>query len=235
MTCQAYDERLGDYVDGALHADDARRVDAHLVTCARCRGIAADFAAIRSMARSLEPHAPPPRVWHAVSAATRAARPSPLRGWLLGWQPVAATAAVALIATALSWVGGQLSTFNTAAPATQAAATLDTGFIDEAHDAAEAHYVSAIAGLEALTSVERTALEPEMVDVLDSGMTVIDAAIDRSREALEREPESQLAQESLFQALRNKVALLQGTLTLADEMRRSDLDDAEPATPEMNR
>jgi anti-sigma factor RsiW len=224
MTCQAYDERIGDYVDGTLAAGDVARLDAHLGACARCQAMVADLRAIRSMARSLDSHVPPPQVWRALAEATRSSRPSPLRAWLFGWQPVAATAMIAVMATALSWVGGRLATDGPPSSRIESSAAL----FDVPHDAAEAHYVSAIASLEALTSVERATLEPQMVDVLDTGMTIIDTAIDQSRAALEMEPDSQIAQDSLFQALRNKVALLQGTLTLVDEVRRSDQDSTGP-------
>jgi anti-sigma factor RsiW len=224
MTCQAYDERIGDYVDGTLAAGDVARLDAHLAACARCQAMVADLRAIRSMARSLDSHVPPPQVWRALAEATRSSRPSPLRAWLFGWQPVAATAMIAVMATALSWVGGRLATDGPPSSRIESSAAL----FDVPHDAAEAHYVSAIASLEALTSVERATLEPQMVDVLDTGMTIIDTAIDQSRAALEMEPDSQIAQDSLFQALRNKVALLQGTLTLVDEVRRSDQDSTGP-------
>jgi hypothetical protein len=56
---------------------------------------------------------------------------------------------------------------------------------------------------------------------------VIDAAIDQSRAALERQPDSDAAQESLFQALRTKVALLQDTLSLVTERREGDEDTGE--------
>ena len=226
MTCQAYDERIGDYVDGTLAAGDLARLDAHLGACARCQAMVADLRAIRLVARSLEPHVPPPHVWRALAEATRSSRPSPLRAWLFGWQPVAATAMIAVMATALSWVGGRLATVGPPPSTIEAASS--AAFIDVPHDAAEAHYVSAIASLEEFTSVERATLEPAMVDVLDTGMTAIDTAIDQSRAALAVEPDSQIAQDSLFQALRNKVALLQGTLTLVDEVRRGDQDNAGP-------
>ena len=51
----------------------------------------------------------------------------------------------------------------------------------------------------------------ETADVLKANLTVLDGAIGESREALQKEPENDVAQESLFDALRNKVALLQDT------------------------
>jgi anti-sigma factor RsiW len=220
MTCQAYDASLGDYVDGTLPPAEAARVEVHVAACARCRALTADFAAIRSIARSLEPHVPPARVWQNVAQATRASRRSSLHAVFFAWRPAAATATVAIIATGLWWVGDRLAVARVGRSSTAAHA----GF---RYPAAEAGYTSTIASLEALTRAERTALEPGVADVLDSGMTVIDAAIDQSRAALERQPDSDAAQESLFQALRTKVALLQDTLSLVTERREGDEDTGE--------
>ena len=47
-----------------------------------------------------------------------------------------------------------------------------------------------------------------------------------SRDALRIQPQSSLAQESLFEALRHKVALLQDTLALINEMRKGNEEGA---------
>jgi len=51
---------------------------------------------------------------------------------------------------------------------------------------------------------------------------VIDQAIRESRAALQSQPASELAQESLFEALRRKVGLLQETIGLINEMRKGN-------------
>ena len=221
MNCEAFDEQLGDYVDGTLPRMESARLEAHLAVCRRCLAVATDFRAIRSMARSLEPHLPPPRVWQRVSAATQASGRWPsLRAFLVTWQPAAATAMAVVLSVGLWWVGNRLSAV---LPASSTPAGLtDAAAAGSAPLSAEVPYATAIASLEALTAPERAALDPEMVSVLDSGMTIIDAAIDQSRAALETEPDSGVAQESLFQALRSKVALLQDTLALVNEMRFED-------------
>jgi hypothetical protein len=57
---------------------------------------------------------------------------------------------------------------------------------------------------------------------------VLDRAIAESRAAVERDPASVVARESLFQALRQKLGLLQDTIALInDAMTRQD---AQPAT-----
>jgi hypothetical protein len=64
---------------------------------------------------------------------------------------------------------------------------------------------------------------------------VIDEAINESRAALQSEPQSETAQESLFVALRRKVALLQEMLALINEMREGDQDGAARILSEINR
>jgi hypothetical protein len=228
MNCDGCDERLGDYVDGTLPPAEVGRVEAHLAGCAPCRAVAADFRAIRSAARALDAFVPPPRVWQHVAAATRPAGRWPSFGsFLFTWRPAAATAMAMVLAAGLWWIGNRLATV--VPPPSLSAAD----FAGSAPLAAEVHYVSAIARLEALTGSERAALDPAMVDVLDTGMTVIDAAIDQSRAALETAPDSDVAQESLFQALRSKMALLQDTLALVNEMRVAP-DDGLMSGPPMS-
>ena len=64
---------------------------------------------------------------------------------------------------------------------------------------------------------------------------LIDEAISESRAALQSEPQSESAQESLFTALRRKVALLQETLALINEMRTGDQDGAARILSEIDR
>jgi hypothetical protein len=58
--------------------------------------------------------------------------------------------------------------------------------------------------------------------VLQKNLEVIDQAIGESRAALQTQPTSDVAQESLFEALRNKVVLLQETVVLINEMRKGN-------------
>jgi hypothetical protein len=62
--------------------------------------------------------------------------------------------------------------------------------------------------------------------VLQKNLSVIDQAIGESRAALRTQPASELAQESLFEALRSKVTLLQDTVSLINEMRKGNQEGA---------
>lgn len=211
MTCDTCARLLDDLGDGALPPEAVAAVRRHLSACPECRALAADVATIRSLARSLPCYEPPPRVWSALSEKTQ---PASGRPWLAGlfviWRPALAAAMSVVLLSALTWLGGRLTAVTTP-HATDAAATLP-GF---AHRAAEMSYTHAIASLEELAHARRDALEPAIADVLDSGMVVVDTAIDQSRAALRTAPNSEVAQESLLRALQMKVVLLQDTLALA--------------------
>src|SRR4029453_6572471 len=79
---------------------------------------------------------------------------------------------------------------------------------------AEAQYTNAIAGLESITKSEQSALDMDTADVLQANLTVIDGAITESRAALQTEPDNPTAQDSLFDALRSKLELLQDLVAL---------------------
>ena len=61
---------------------------------------------------------------------------------------------------------------------------------------------------------------------MQANLRVIDDAIGDSRAALKTDPSSDLAQDSLFEALRSKVTLLQDTIALINEMRKGNQEGA---------
>jgi len=87
---------------------------------------------------------------------------------------------------------------------------------------ADANYQQAITGLEKIVATEQTALDPAVAATLQRNLGIIDQAIRESRAAITSQPTSQIAQTSLFDALRQKVALLEDTVALINVMRRGD-------------
>lgn len=233
MNYAEYELRIGDYVDGALDPSAQRALEAHLDACGRCRRVVEDCRAIRAASLTLESHAPQPHVWTRIAAAIDADRQRP-RWWTmapgLAWRPLAAAAIVLAVAAGTSWmVWRQLPP----APAVPPAATVNPDPDPELMPSmetelklAEDHYVTAIAGLEEIAKTAGSDLDPETADVVQANLTVIDRAIGESRAALLAEPGSDLAQESLFEALRSKVALLQDTVALINEMRKGNEEGA---------
>jgi hypothetical protein len=92
--------------------------------------------------------------------------------------------------------------------------------------AAEQHYDRAIQGLEQIARTDSGELDPQVAAVLQKNLQVIDQAIDESRAALKTQPASATAQDGLFEAMRTKVALLQQTVELINEMRKGNQAEA---------
>jgi hypothetical protein len=92
--------------------------------------------------------------------------------------------------------------------------------------AAMEHYENAITELERMAASGDTPLEPTVAATLADSLGVVDGAIAESRQALAIDPGNQPARQSLFQALRQKVGLLQTTVSLMNAMRKGDADGA---------
>jgi hypothetical protein len=231
MNCHECQPLLSAYVDRAIGGDEGAAVASHLGNCLECRALAEDLASIRSAASALEPLLPPAHVWHQLSAAAAHTRRSPFHlGWF-GWRPLTAIAMSAVIAAGL-WRVGTLLQPDVSTRAPQIA---DVTPIADTDSDPEAHYTVAIARLEEVTRADRDVLDQETAGAMNAGLMVIDDAIDESRAALKSEPQSESAQESLFAALRRKVALLQEMLALINEMRKGNQEGAARILSEINR
>jgi anti-sigma factor RsiW len=232
---------LVDLVDGRLDGAEQRHVERHLEACATCHALVEDLRSIRAAAFMLDRHEPKAATWSKLQAAI-AAEPAP-KGRLLdmslsrrsfgggGW-PVWLGAAAALI---LATVIGLLPLMNRAPAthddsATAAAADADAEVTVESvtaeFEAAEKHYQKAIDDLQTIANKDTGELDPQVASVLQKNLTVIDQAITESRAALKSQPASSNAQNGLFDALRTKVALLQQTVELINEMRKGNQAEA---------
>jgi anti-sigma factor RsiW len=237
MICQGYDDQLGDYVDGALAEAARMAFETHLVGCARCRALAADFQTIHATARTLEPAVPPAAVWTRIAEAV-ADQPQ-RRWWQFGsnttvWQPAAAVAMAVVLTTGLSWIGARLAPANEASRVASVATADAAGLGSDELDLAAQDYAREIAWLERMADDDRDALDQDTADVLQVNLTVVDTAIGESRAALETEPENDLAIASLFEALRRKLALLQDAVALINEMRNGNPEGAARIVSGMN-
>ena len=73
-------------------------------------------------------------------------------------------------------------------------------------------------------------VEPAITATLRENLGVVDQAIADSQQALAADPASESARDSLFDALRQKVGLLQATVTLINEIRRAGAEPSSPAS-----
>ena len=238
MSCQDYREAIAEFVDGALDPARQRDLERHVEGCAACRALVADLKSIQAAAFTLDRVELPPHILPGLHARL-AEEPQPgARGRLLAF-PVSRAARIAWLAAAAALVaittaGIWSLTSSTAAPTEQAAApAADPADPNAAVASVEAelqlateHYEKAIAQLEQIARSENGALDPQVAAVFQRNLQVIDQAIDENRAALQTQPASADVQEGLFDAMRSKVALLQQTVELINEMRKGNAAEA---------
>lgn len=236
MTCEDVLASLDDVIDDRIDPAVRPAVEAHLTGCQDCRLMATDLRQIRETAGALERHRPPDRVWSALAARleadARGSRPArraglPPRTWLA----MAATLLVGVIGAV--WFLQRLEPVPTTTGNGSAADLVES--IEAELRVAEEHYTRAIAGLEQIAQADEDALDPDTAATLRANLALIDRAIADSRGALREHPESGLARNSLFEALRRKVSLLQETVALINEMRKGDEIGAARAAAGLNK
>jgi anti-sigma factor RsiW len=235
--CEAFEPLIGELVDGTLDGAPRHDLEAHLASCPSCARLVEELLVVRRAARGLAEMTPPADALGRLTAAIAAEpRPGAARGrakWLVG---LAAAAVLALaVAGAALWQPAARPAPSVARvdPATATSAEL-LGSVEAEFAQAEKHLETAVAGLEVLAK-DRQALDPTVAADLQKSLHVIDQAIGESRAALKTQPLSTEAQESLFEAFRSKIALLQDTISLINEVRKGNQAEAARIADGMNK
>ena len=233
--CEPMAPLIGDLADDRLDRAAREQLDSHLAGCESCRRMANDLLEIRRGSRALPTHAPRPQVWARIAHQLAAQAPPRPRTFWTGARVALAMAAVMVLSVVTSVVvlrgprpvpqpGTPVLTTpaHTSATAVHPSPPDSVKDVDELLRIADANYQQAIAGLEKIMATEQAALDPSVAATLQKNLGIIDQAIRESRAAITSQPTSQLAQTSLFDALRQKVALLEDTIALINVMRKGD-------------
>jgi anti-sigma factor RsiW len=219
MTCHELDERLDDWVDGALTGADAQAVESHLAGCASCREHERRLRQLLAHAAVLPRSVAPPRdLWPGI--AERIGRGSAWSALWGSWQPLAlaAAAAVVLALSALLWNGAGPAAVRTvampnASPSLRPVA--GTGVADPVLAAAARDYEEAASALLEALQRRRAALPPEDLARVEANLEVIDRALEEVRRALVKDPESPELNRMLVATHRKKVDVLRRVVRLS--------------------
>lgn len=217
-------DRLSEYLDGGLDADERASLEAHLAECERCRKALVGLREVVAQARRLPEAAPSEDLWPGIAAAIgaplRARRgaviPLPTaeprasfarasRGVTLT-APQLAAAAVLLVVTSVSatwWAGPGVA-------AREAQDAAPTGVMRLAVDGPPppAGLAEELGALEDALATSSADLDPNTVRVIEKNLAVIQRAIDESRQALAVEPGNAFLVEHLERAYRRKLSYL---------------------------
>lgn len=232
MACIQYRDAIQELIDGTLGPIRKAELQLHLDQCRACRDLANDLERIRATAESLEPLAPPDGVWLQIAGRLRqegrVQPPAPLVSRARPHYAILAIAAALVLAVGASLVAllPRLRDAGNGPSATTAAGTGAsaevTQSVEDDFRIAEEHLQRGIARLEESARADQSSFDAETAATLKKNLEVIDQAIAESRAALRAEPQSRVARDSLFEALRRKVALLQDTIALMNEMRKGN-------------
>jgi anti-sigma factor RsiW len=234
-TCERNIERIQELVDGTLGPIRRSELEQHLEHCDTCRALKTDLERIREAAAALPQVRPPDAAWLQIARRLRqegrvadTAAPVAVR-WSYGWAALAAALVLASSASLLVLFRSMPSASPAPAAAVKGApaATGTTGqanieAAESAVDVAQQQFETAIADLEKVARANSGALDPATSTVIEKNLGIIDQAIAENRAAVRAEPTSVAARETLFEALRQKVSLLQDTISLINEMRKGN-------------
>jgi anti-sigma factor RsiW len=221
MRCRKAHEYISRSVDGELKGREAARLERHLASCGECRVLQEDMRRIVDRAAKLETPEPSDRVWRNVKTrlAAGSLKPSlegpasekrPFFGWGVPAMRLAGAAALALVLIASGiFVGLRLGRQTTSlSPAAGERYTLAK--LDEA----ERYYQQAIRSLSEAFAAQKGTLAPQVAELFDRNLSVIDATIQACRRAVLEEPDDLEARNYLLAAYTEKVTLLDSALDL---------------------
>ena len=237
MACTRYLNSIQELVDGTLGPIRRAELEQHLETCADCRALLADLERIRDAAGALDEMPLPDGAWLQIAGrlrqegrlstgpTNRAAAPRRIRA---GHVAILALAAALIIAVGASLVLIRPSARNEppAAPPPPASGNAvdpkSVELVQSEVDQAQRQMETAIAHMEQIAKANQQALDPKTAATLEKNMGIIDQAIAETRAAVKAEPNSVAARTTLFEALKQKVSVLQGTIALMNEMRKGN-------------
>ena len=220
MTCQELDDRLDDWVDGALPAAAAAEVEAHLLSCTLCRERERRLRQVLAHAAALPRSVAPARdLWPDI--ARRVARE---RSWSWaagGWNPLALAAAATVVVGlgAVLWTGpspSRVRTVQIPTPTPQARLVAGTAGISDPVLAAAARDYEAAANVLLETLQQRRArIQPEDLASVEANLDVIDRALAEVRQALVESPENPELSRMLVSTHRKKIEVLSRVVKLS--------------------
>lgn len=223
MKCQEMDERLDDYVDGALDAAAAAEVERHLASCAACRAAEQATRRLLAHAAALPRSVAPPRdLWPGIERTIGRRGLADVLAWRQPWLLAAAAAVVAALAAGVAWRGAPAAGVQAIAIPAAAGPRLEpaaaTPGTDLALAEAEREYEAAAKALLAVLEQRRGRLAAEDLARVEDNVAVIDRALVEVRAALAKDPASPELNRMLVATHRKKVDVLRRVVRLSTEL-----------------
>jgi hypothetical protein len=220
MTCQQMDERLDDYVDGALDGAAALEVEQHLASCAACR--VAEHATRRLLAHAAAlPRSVAPRgdLWPGIERRIARRGLAGLLAWRQPWLLASAAAVVLAVLAGVAWRGAPEGVQAVAIPSAAGPSLEPVAAVaDPTLAEAEREYEAAAKTLLAVLEQRRGRMAAGDLARVEDNVAVIDRALAEVRAALAKDPESPELNRMLVATHRKKVDVLRRVVRLSTEL-----------------
>jgi len=226
-------DRLSDYLDGEMSPAERALLEAHLAEDAECAAALESLRRLKKSAGTLDDKRPAhaQQMWRGIAQRIGATPPqeerdSAVAGVIRPWRTRRFSVSVPqLLAAGITLAllsGGGSVVFRGAAQRGVAipGGTADqAGVVPEVMEAvfgsvAITRFDEAVADLVQVLEEEREFLNPETVRIVEENLAIVDRAIERSRQALMQDPESDYLRGHLEQTMRQKLTLLRRVTTI---------------------
>jgi anti-sigma factor RsiW len=218
----AWTDRLSEYLDGELPAEERTALEAHLRHCVACGAALADLKRIVRRARALDDRPPERDLWPGIAKqigvpAAAAAEAAEIRFGGRRWAfslPQLAAAGIALMAFsgAAAWLLHPVATAVVLTPGPTPSVVVPTA----ARPArpAERSYDLAVAELQQVLAQNRGRLDTATVRVIEQNLATIDRAIAQAQRAVSADSANIYLNSHLAETMRRKLELLRQAAAL---------------------
>ena len=219
MRCRKASKLISFYLDGELNARQRKALEAHLSECASCRELLTDFKAIAEEAASIKTPEPSAGVWPGILEKVNTARADKEAAHGLDSRPgflngIFLRPAVRFIALLLLVAGGVFIGLRLGQERSAAGSASEAGYTLAKLDEAEGYYRQAVISLEEALSSRRGEFPPEVIEVFEKNLAVVDATIDACRRIVQDDPRNLEARGYLLAAYMDKIRVIDSAINL---------------------
>ena len=209
-------DRLSEFVDGELSANERAELESHLAGCAGCRGVLEELRGVVARATALEDREPTRDLWSKVAREIKVERVAHelQRARRLSFsvpQLLAASIALILLSGSAVWLAVTHRATSRMSPTIIAAGRRpEGGTTARVAWATDPRYDAAIAELQAALQAGRRngQLDSATIRIVEHNLAIIDTAIVQARRALAADPGSAYLNHHLADTMRRKLDLL---------------------------
>ncbi|MGQ9801403.1 MAG: anti-sigma factor family protein [Candidatus Saccharicenans sp.] len=227
MRCHQAQRLINELLDGELREKDRSQLQAHLDSCRDCRELYEDLKAIKDTVVPADEMEPSKEVWEKLKSRlqaevipqleerTEAVKQERSLGKRTRWfqlpSPVFRYGLVSLVFLALMAGAFFLGRHYRQAPQPGVQVAAENPALQKIKEA-EFYYRQAIQSLTQAVEESGKGLPPEMVEILQVNLSLLDRTIELCQQAVNEQPDNLQAREYLLSAYNSKASFLNGLL-----------------------